>query len=184
MNEDLVVLFSGGADSTLLLKMAREMGKKPFAVMIDYGQLHIEELEFAKRYLDRTKIENMTIKIDGYNINSALTGNGEKNLYEGVNIHHVAQRNTIFISIAAGVAESKNIDEIWYGANHQDLELNFPDCLQQYIEKMNKLLEISGSKPIKIYAPLLGMEKYMIKSLMKQYDINEDEVFSGYGEFA
>ena len=48
---------------------------------------------------------------------------------------------------------------------------------------MNKLLEISGPKPIKVYAPLLGMEKYMIHSLMNLYGIKQEDVFSGYGEF-
>ena len=183
MNEDLIVLYSGGADSTLLLKMAIEMGKKPFALMIDYQQLHIEELEFAKKYLVKNNIKNITVRIEGYNVNSALTGIGVKAIYEGVNIHYVPQRNTIFISIAAGIAESENIPEIWLGANWQDFELDFPDCLQQYIGKMNKLLEISGPKPIKVYAPLLGMEKYMIHSLMNLYGIKQEDVFSGYGEF-
>ena len=71
VNEDLVVLYSGGADSTLLLKMAVEMGKKPLALMIDYQQLHIEELEFALKYLEKNKIESMIVNLKGYNVNSA-----------------------------------------------------------------------------------------------------------------
>ena len=86
---------------------------------------------------------------------------------------HVPQRNTIFISIAAGICESKNIQEIWYGANFDDFENLFTDCTQLYIGKINKLLEISGVRPIKVYAPLLGMNKIMITSLLKKYDIKE-----------
>lgn len=180
---DLVILFSGGADSTLLLKMAEKLGKKPLALMIDYGQLHIQELEFAKRYCEKNKIKNMTIKIDGYEVNSALTGNGEKGIYQGVNIHNVPQRNSIFLTLAAGIAESKNIVEIWFGANWQDFELNFPDCLQTYIGKMNELLKISGVKPITVYAPLLGMSKELIIEMLKNYGMEKNEIFSGYGEF-
>ena len=39
---DLVILFSGGADSTLLLKIAEKINRKPLALMIDYNQLHIQ----------------------------------------------------------------------------------------------------------------------------------------------
>ena len=84
MNCDLVVLYSGGADSTLLLNLARSAGRQPLALMIDYNQLHIDELSHAKNYTEKNKYENMTIKIDGYNVNSALTGNGEKGIYDGM----------------------------------------------------------------------------------------------------
>lgn len=181
--EDLVVLYSGGADSTLLLRMAESMGKKPFALMIDYGQLHIKELEFAKKYVESRNIANMTIKISGFDVNSALTGSGEKGLYQGVDIHTVPARNTVFLSLAYGIAESKGITEIWYGANWEDYDHKFPDCYQEYIGRMNSVLEIAGVRPIKIYAPLLGMEKYMIKEMMKVYAIREEDVYSGYGEF-
>jgi 7-cyano-7-deazaguanine synthase len=184
MNEDLVVLFSGGADSTLLLLNATKLKKKPLALMIDYGQKHIAELEFAKRVLDKTKIEYMTIKISGYDVNSALTGSGEKGIYKGVDIHNVPARNSIFLSLAYGIAESRGITEIWFGANWEDYDHLFPDCTQEYIGRMNKVLEIAGVRPIKIYAPLLGMEKYMIKETLKnEYGITEEELYSGYGEF-
>lgn len=184
MNCDLVVLYSGGADSTLLLNLARTLNKEPLALMINYNQLHIDELSHARKYVEKHMYENITIKIDGYNVNSALTGNGKKGIYEGVNIHNVPARNSIFLSIAAGIAESKNINEIWFGANWEDYELKFPDCLQEYIGRINNVFEISGVKPIKVYAPLLGMSKELITSLLKIYNINNDEYFSGYGQYA
>ena len=181
--EDLILLYSGGADSTLLLKIAQSIGRKVFAVMIDYGQLHIKELEVAKKYLEKNKIQNMTIKISGYNVNSALTGNGKKGIYEGVDIHNVPARNSIFLSLAAGVAESKRIKEVWIGCNWEDREHLFPDCYQEYLFNLNKVFEIAFSYPIKVYAPLLGMQKYMIKDLLSVFKIKEDEIYSGYGEF-
>ena len=184
MNSDLIVLYSGGADSTILLNLARSINRKPLAVMIDYGQLHFEELNVAEEYVNKNKYENMTVKIGGYDVNSALTGNGEKGTYEGVNIHNVPQRNTIFLSIAAGIAESKGINEIWFGANWQDYENLFPDCLQEYIGRINNLLSISGSKPIKVYAPLLGMSKDLIEKLLILYKIDQEDIYSGYGQFA
>jgi len=180
--EDLIVLYSGGADSTLLLRMSKSMGKTPFALMINYGQLHIKELEFAANYVEKNNISNMTIKIEGYNVNSALTGSGEKGAYTGVDIHNVPARNSIFLSLAAGVAESKGIKEVWIGCNWEDREHLFPDCYQEYLFNLNKVFEIAFSYPIKVYAPLLGMQKYMIKELLEFYQVDEKELYSGYGE--
>ena len=182
MNEDLVVLYSGGADSTLLLKLATEMGKKPFAVMIDYQQLHIEELEIAKQYLDKNKIENMTIKIFGYNVNSALTGNGEIGLYKDVSVYNVPARNTIFLSLAAGIAESKKIQEIWIGCDMSDFYGKFVDCTQSYIGKINELFHVAFSYPINVKAPLLGFTKEMVLNKLRLYGISKDQLYSGYGE--
>jgi len=181
--EKVVVLFSGGSDSILLMELAKSMKKTPLALMIDYNQKHIEELVFAKKYLDKNRFENMTIKISGYDVNSALTGSGEKGIYEGVDIHNVPARNSIFISLAYGVAESKNITEIWIGFNHQDYEHLFPDCFQEFLGRINKVLEIAGVRPLKVYAPLLGMEKYMINELLNLFKIDKKEIYSGYGEF-
>lgn len=183
MECDLVILYSGGADSTLLLKMAQSMGKKPFALMINYGQLHIKELEVAKKYVESRNIANMTIKISGFDVNSALTGSGEKALYEGVDIHNVPARNTIFLSLAAGVAENKDIKEVWIGCNWEDREHLFPDCYQEYLFRLNTVFEIAFSYPIKVYAPLLGMQKYMVKEMLNFYKVDEKELYSGYGEF-
>ena len=181
--EDVVLLYSGGADSTLLLKLAESMGKKVFAVMVDYGQLHKEELKFAKKYLDKYNIPNMTIKVEGYNVNSALTGSGEKGLYNGVDIHNVCARNSIFLSLAAGVSESKGIKEVWIGCNWEDREHLFPDCYQEYLFRLNTVFEVAFSYPIKVYAPLLGLQKYMVHDMLKFYQVDEKELYSGYGEF-
>lgn len=48
--------------------------------------------------------------------------------------------------------------------------------------KLNELLTINGSSKIKVEAPLLGMSKDMIKDLAKIFNINPEEIYSGYGE--
>ena len=183
MTEDLVVLFSGGADSVLLMELALSMGRKPFALMIDYGQLHIEELNYAIKYCKNSKIKYQTVELKNYNVSSGLT-TGEKDLYPGVARNNVPARNTIFISLAYGIAESKGITEIWMGADWSDYEHLFPDCGQEFLGRMNKVLEIAGVRPIKVYAPLLGFTKEMVLKQLESYGITKDKIYSGYGEFA
>jgi len=185
-NYNLVILYSGGADSMYCLHTAIKGGYHPFILMIDYGQLHVAELDKAKEYLKRLNMlhHSQIISIKNLNIDSGLT-NGKKSLYENEHEMYVPSRNMIFISIAASVAESKGVPLIWYGADLSDSENDFSDCKQDWIVKMNNLLNINGSKPIRLESPSLGMTKDSIVNIMKnilgvEYEKN---VYSGYGEF-
>ena len=182
--EKVLILYSGGADSTLLIKLAEKVNKEVFALLIDYGQLHVQELDYARKFCNNNEIRFKEVTISGYNVNSGLTGSGDQNLYEGVHSHNVPARNSIFLSLAYGYAESMEIGEIWYGANWEDYINRFPDCTQNYIGKFNELLSIAAVRPIKVYAPLLGMSKEMTNKLLEFFGVKKEEIFSGYGQFS
>jgi 7-cyano-7-deazaguanine synthase len=188
MDYDLLILYSGGVDSLYCLHTALQSGFNPFILMIDYDQLHIAELDKAKAYLKTVNMlhHSQTVSIKNLNINSGLT-NGQKDLYENEHEMYVPSRNMMFVSIAASIAESKNISLIWYGADLSDHENNFSDCKQEWMIRMNQLLQINGSKPIKLESPTIGLSKSTIaSSVLKMIgDYNYKEyVYSGYGEFA
>lgn len=181
MENGIVMLYSGGADSLLMLKLALMAGREPHCVLIDYGQKHIDELNFAKEQLDNHDVSFQVVKISGMNIDSGLTGNNKESRWENVNAMNVPGRNTIFLGIALGVAENLGFSEVWYGADYEDRINNFPDCTQEYVVSMNEVTEISGSYTIKIVAPLLGMNKELIKDILHgafEYDITD--MYSGY----
>ena len=179
---DVVILFSGGADSVLMLEMAFEAGLSPYCVMIDYEQLHIGELDVATTFLTNRNIPHQTVKLHGLNLDSGLTGDGEKGRFEGVHEMHVPSRNMMFVGIAASIAENLNCDTIWYGADFSDFFNQFPDCMQHWIGSMNITLQINGPKPIKLEAPLLGLTKETIIKMLKKKGFSEDQFFSGYGD--
>jgi 7-cyano-7-deazaguanine synthase len=182
--EKVIVLFSGGGDSTLLMKLAEKMNKEVFALLVNYGQLHLEELDYARNFCMNNKINFKEVTIYGYSVNSGLTGTGEQNLYQGVHSHNVPARNSIFLSLAYGFAESIGISEIWYGANYEDYENKFPDCYQEYVGKFNEMLKVAAAKSLKVYAPLLGMSKEMTTKLLESFGVKKEEIFSGYGQFS
>jgi len=182
MSEDLVILFSGGADSRLMIEMALKAGKKPYGVLVDYGQLHAQELESASAQLNKLQIPHRVVSIQNLGVNSGLTGSGEKGMYEGVHEMHVPARNMMFVGIATSIAESMGIDTIWYGADWSDYLNKFPDCMQEWFGRMNTVLEINGPNPIKLEAPISGLSKEMVVAILKGLGVSEDEIFSGYGE--
>ena len=121
MNEyDLVILFSGGADSVLMIEIAQLMHKKPYCVIINYEQLHRKEIDVALEGLRSRGMDGRVVTIKDLRINSGLTGDGKKNDSGEVHEMHVPSRNLMFVSIAASIAENMGIDTIWYGADWSD----------------------------------------------------------------
>jgi len=178
---DVVILFSGGADSVLMVEMAYAFGFTPYCVLIDYEQLHINELTMAEKYLRKDDIAFRTVKLHGLGVQSGLTGRGEKGRFEGVHEMHVPSRNLMFVGIAASIAEDIGIDLIWYGADFSDYINRFPDCMQAWFGSMNEVLEINGPGPIRLEAPLSGLTKETILDMLESKGITDDQMFSGYG---
>lgn len=179
--KSIVMLYSGGADSVLMLRLAQMSGRDPYCLLIDYGQKHIEELDFAKKQLENEGVEYQVVKIRDLNVDSGLTGSLSESRWENVHAMNVPGRNTIFIGIAISVAENRGIDEVWYGPDYSDRINLFPDCYQEYVVKMNEVLAISGVKPIKLVAPLLGMSKELILEILDNFwNIKPTDMHSGY----
>ena len=174
--EKIIILFSGGFDSTLLLEMAIKLDYDPVLITFRYDQIHLEEVAVGKKFAENRFNHIILEVVLG---SSVLTGVDVK--YDGVSEYHVPSRNLTFISLAASQAESLGISKIWYGANYADRENLFPDCYQEWVFKLNELLKINGSRPIKVEAPLLGMSKDTIIKLANSYGITKDKVYSGYG---
>ena len=180
-SKGIVMLYSGGADSLLMLKIALMSGRNPHCVLIDYGQKHIEELEYAKRQLRNEGVTYQTISINGLNVDSGLTGGLTESRWDNVHAMNVPARNTIFIGLAMSIAENMGLEEVWYGPDYSDRINLFPDCYQEYVVKMNEVAEISGVRPIKIVAPLLGMSKELIKEMLyNMWGIRDEDMHSGY----
>src|SRR6516225_1262284 len=74
-----VVLVSGGLDSSTTLVLAREAGFAVYALSVDYGQRHRQELSCARRVAESLgAVEHRVVTVDLRAIGgSALTGDLE-----------------------------------------------------------------------------------------------------------
>lgn len=177
-NEDLLLLYSGGLESTFLLHLAIQTGYKPLCLLVDYGQRHLRELEAAQRFCEKLGVRYYRVKVE-LPVRSALTSE-EQALYGGVSEWYVPARNTIFLGLAASIAESEGIDTIWYGASYTDRVNRFPDCYQEWVVSANELLAKGLSKPVRLVAPLLGWPKDLVQRAAEAFGIEVSEVHSGY----
>ena len=179
----ILVLFSGGADSTLLLFMGRVITSKVGVVIYQYGQKHEKEIDFATSFLHTHPglVSNVYyLSLDFKHVTSPLLSCRECQPRAGVHENHVPARNLIFVAHAAAIAESQGFDEIWYGADYSDRVNLFPDCTQEWVVKMNQILAVNGSCPLVLKAPLLGMPKEDIIIALENCGVRKEEVFSGY----
>ena len=110
-----VVLVSGGLDSATTLAIAKNEGFDIYAISFDYGQRHHFELEAARRVCESQGVSELVVfKVDTSIFRgSALTNDipvphnrDESQMADGIPVTYVPARNTIFLSVGLGLAES------------------------------------------------------------------------------
>ena len=178
-----VVLFSGGLDSTTVLKIALDEGFEPIPVTFFYNQRHKTEIEHAKDIINFFNLKrHIIINLDFGGIKgSALTDesvNVPKNRIkidgDDIPVTYVPARNTIFLSYALAVAEVNKASDIFIGANYIDYS-GYPDCRPEYLASFEKTANlatktgVTGEISFKINAPLLKLTKKDI--IIKAFEI-------------
>ena len=171
-----VVLLSGGLDSATALAMAREAGFRCHALSFDYGQRHRCELDAAAKLARQLgAADHRVVQVGLRSIGgSALTDSIDvpkeralETMSAGIPITYVPARNTIFLSIALGLAEVLGAFDIFIGANAVDFS-GYPDCRPEYLAQFEKLADLAtkagveGTGKFKIRAPLQHLTKAAI----------------------
>jgi 7-cyano-7-deazaguanine synthase len=162
-----VVLLSGGLDSMVCAGLAREAGFAVVALTIDYGQRHRVELEAAERIADALAERHIVLPLDLRQFGgSALTADiavpkGEP--AAGIPVTYVPARNTIFLSLALGLAEAIGSRDIYTGVNALDYS-GYPDCRPEFIAAFQRLADLATKAGVEgdgltIHTPLQAMTK-------------------------
>jgi len=176
MNDKLVLAFSGGCDSSVLLFMAADKGYREIhTVTFDYGQRHSKELQcvelqkqnllqkypdikFTNKILNVSYIKDISptssltnLDIDNPDI-SKMAGDAQP-------VSYVPFRNQMFLSICCAYAESLGAQDVWYGAAEVDSLAGYWDTTDIFISKYNELVSQNRQHQVKIDAPLLTMSK-------------------------
>jgi len=162
-----VVLLSGGLDSMVCAAIAREQGFSVVALTVDYNQRHRVELDAAReigvRLADRHVVLPLDLRAFG---GSALTSDmavPKDGVAEGIPVTYVPARNTIFLSLALGLAEATGARDLFIGVNALDYS-GYPDCRPEFIAEFEKLASLATKAGVEgdrftIHAPLQHMSK-------------------------
>ncbi len=172
-----VVLLSGGLDSYTAGAVAKRDGFTLFALSINYGQRHSQELDAARTIARSLGVSrHLELSLDLTRIGgSALTSSAiavpkdQPIDPQQIPSTYVPARNTIFLSLALGWAEVVGASAIFIGVNALDYS-GYPDCRPEFIHAFERLARLATKagvegRPLAVHTPLIELSKAEIVRL-------------------
>lgn len=179
------IIVSGGMDSITLLYDRKD--EIVLGISFDYGSNHnAREIPFAKMHCERLGIKHITINLDFMHqyFKSSLLDGAEaipEGHYADDNMKStvVPFRNGIMLSIAIGIAESNNLDQVFI-ANHGGDHTIYPDCRPEFINAIDAAATAGTYNNVKVIAPYTKITKSDIARIGKRLGIDYAETWSCY----
>ena len=168
-NERVVVLFSGGIDSSTLLYLARDQGLEPVAFSINYGQRHGKELDFAAKHCTKLEVEHIVVDAgalaEAFASSALLDKNAElpSGEYDKASLAAtvVPNRNMVMLAIAAAAGITRGITRLWYGA-HQNDTITYPDCRPAFVAAMQQAFALCNEPGVRLEVPFAEITKAQV----------------------
>ena len=165
-NERVLVVFSGGQDSTTCLAQAvRERGSDNVScITFHYGQRHNVEVEAAKKIAAHFGVAgHKIVGLDSYGqITTNALLNPEMPITQTADAACpntiVDGRNMMFLLVAAIYAKSQGIRDIVVGVCETDFS-GYPDCRDVFIKSCNVTLNLAMDYAFQIHTPLMFLTK-------------------------
>jgi 7-cyano-7-deazaguanine synthase len=167
-----VLLLSGGLDSFTAGAIAREQGFELYALTVLYGQRHAAEVESARavaRALDVSRHLELSVDlraIGGSSLTADVDVPRDRSVAErppGIPSTYVPARNTIFLSLALGWAETLEVRDIVIGVNALDYS-GYQDCRPAFVRAFEDLAAVATRAGVEgarftVHTPLIAMTK-------------------------
>lgn len=173
----VVVVFSGGQDSTTCLIQALRQYNEVYCLTFDYGQRHRAEIDVARqlalklgvsghKVLDVTLLSELTV--------SSLTCEsiplpGYQPDADGIPDTFVAGRNILFLTLAAIYAYQAQAEAVITGVCETDFS-GYPDCRDQFVKALNHAVCLGMAKNIRFETPLMWLNKAETWALADYWD--------------
>ena len=168
-----VVVLSGGLDSTVCMGVASPLGRL-IALTFDYGQRHRVELDRAAAVARHYDAEHLVVRLDASQWGgSALTDPSipvpPPSADGTIPVTYVPARNLIFLSVAMGVAEARDADDVYLGINALDYS-GYPDCRPEFVASFAATATLALKRgveghPVTVVTPLVDLTKAGIVKL-------------------
>ena len=153
-----IVLYSGGIDSLVATSMIAKQVDDIHLLYVKYGCVAEREERRALRSAAEFFKCSYSI-IDANFIRTSIKGSS---LFTDVKRSDtwVPNRNMMFASIAAAMAEANDVDDVVFGTNIEASGL-YPDNEPAFLEALSSALSIGSKRnpPVKVYSPIGNMTK-------------------------
>ena len=171
-----VVLLSGGLDSTTCLAIALAEGFTPVALSVRYGQRHTVELDAARVVAAAAGVEHVVSVVDlgafggsalvdgaiavpKHDDVAAMADDGD----DAIPVTYVPARNTVLLSLALALAETRGATDLFVGVNAVDYS-GYPDCRPEFIAAFEAMANLATRAAVQgrrltIHTPLIDLTK-------------------------
>lgn len=165
-----VLLLSGGLDSYTAGAIARAEGFSLHALTVRYGQRHVRELESARAVATALGVvRHIELDVDlsvfgGSSLTSDAPVPKDRRIdATDIPSTYVPARNTVFLALALGWAETLGAHDLFIGVNALDYS-GYPDCRPEYVAAFEHLASLAtargvGGERFRIHAPLQHLTK-------------------------
>ena len=163
-NNKILVIFSGGQDSTTCLYWAKKHFKEVYALSFLYGQKHEKEVSLARAIAEKAGVHfhAMDVSFIGKLGKNSLTDQSipmDEEKPDGTFPNtFVPGRNLFFLSIAAVYAREHGINHLVTGVSQTDFS-GYPDCRDSFIKSLNVTLNLAMDEQFVIHTPLMWIDK-------------------------
>lgn len=194
MTDKSVVLLSAGLDSTVNLAQAAEKTVTKIALTFDYGQRAAgKERELSEKIAHLYGVPHQVIELPWLKEAASALTNNTKPIPE-VKLNELDQRdkmtrsarevwipnrNGIFVAIAASFAEIYEANLVVAGFNAEE-GATFPDNSAEFVKSVNKALDYSTLKPVRVISYTQNLCKNEIASLAVKLKIPFEYLWSCY----
>ena len=176
----MVLILSGGLDSSTLLYKLLNEGHNVTALSFNYGQKAAIELERAHEICQMNDVDHFIFDIQNIVdlLSSSLTDKDNDNVQEPSNTV-VPSRNTILLELATAFAISNNLDEVYYGAIKADIG-DYPDTTPEFLKQINELNKVNNYEYIPVCAPFINTDKKDVVKLALELGVPIEKTWSCY----
>jgi len=183
----IVVVLSGGLDSTVLLADLHHKGHDLLALSVNYGQRHRLELAAAESI---AKDYRVPWHLAHLGTARELLG-GSSQTSDDVPVPHghytdetmkqtvVPNRNMILLALAGALAISRKADAIAYAAHAGDHAI-YPDCRPAFTEALAPVFVLADWRPITLLTPFIAWLKADIVRRGGQLAVPFERTYSCY----
>ena len=180
-----VLIYSGGLDSTTLLYEYRD--SIALAVTFDYGSKHnAREIACAREHCARLGIRHLVIPlgfIGEFFKSDLLLSGGDipEGSYADENMKStvVPFRNGIMLAVAAGLAESYELDTVLL-ANHAGDHAIYPDCRPEFIDAFAAATRAGTYNGVQVVSPYCNITKRDIALRGRDLGVDFSRTYSCY----
>lgn len=182
-----VVLLSGGMDSVTALHWARAEHEVVGAVSFDYGAKHNHrEIPLAAWHCAQSGVKHDIIDLEFVNrlfASDLLKSGGDvpEGHYADENMKKtvVPFRNGIMLSIACGLAESREAEALVIAAHAGDHAI-YPDCRESFMQSMGSAMREGTYAKIELLRPFVHIDKAGIAKLGASLGVDYGKTWSCY----